>query len=238
MIRIAIVEDDESTQKIITEYINKFGNEKNYEFSVNIFSNGQDFINNCAAQFDLVFMDIEMPKMSGLTAARQLRKLDNDAVLIFITNLAQYAINGYEVDALGYILKPIKYFTFAHNLEKAVALIKRKEGKYIIFKVDGEFKKVHANNIVYLEAFGHEITCHTILEDLRITNTLNEMEKQLTSPPFHFLRAHRSILVNPIHVKEVTANSIIVNGNVELPLSKGQRKSVLSAIMKNFGDSD
>ena len=110
MTRIAIVEDDALSAKLLFSYIKKYEQETNGEFEAIIFENGYKFLENYkSGAYEIIFMDINMPHLSGIETAIDLRKLDESVALIFVTNLAQYAINGYEVSALDFMLKPVSY---------------------------------------------------------------------------------------------------------------------------------
>lgn len=110
MIRIAIVEDETVYKEQLIEYLKEFEQERSETLKIDTFSDGDEIVENYQAQFDIILMDIQMNFMDGMSAAEEIRKIDSEVVIIFITNLAQYAIKGYEVDALDYILKPISYF--------------------------------------------------------------------------------------------------------------------------------
>ena len=119
MFRIGIAEDDPSFQKTISEYIERYQKEKNIDIQASFFQDGNELVFKYEPIYDVLLLDIEMPKMNGMDAAREIRKRDQRVLIIFITNMAQYAINGYEVGALDFVLKPIKYFSFSMKLEKA-----------------------------------------------------------------------------------------------------------------------
>ena len=131
MITIAIVEDDKKSAKILQDYILRYSEEKQEPLAVECFENGLNFISDYKASCDIALMDIEMPHMNGLDTARKLREFDSQIPLIFITNMAQYAINGYEVQALDFMVKPIEYFNFSLKLDKAIRICKKLHGYQI-----------------------------------------------------------------------------------------------------------
>ena len=115
-IQIAIVEDDKLASDTIKEYILRYGKENSLQFGISQYSDAVGLLDQYSAEYDIIFMDIQMPYMNGMDAAHRLRTLDQKVILIFTTSLAQYAIEGYSVDAMAYLLKPINYYEFAMKL--------------------------------------------------------------------------------------------------------------------------
>lgn len=109
MIRIAMVEDEAAVREQLMGYVQRYTRQYGTEFSVTEFADGVDILENYRPVYDIVFLDVEMKHLDGMETARRIRALDADVVLIFITNMAQYAIKGYAVGALDYVLKPVPY---------------------------------------------------------------------------------------------------------------------------------
>ena len=127
MIRIAIVEDEPDFQQQLQNYLIRYGTEKKCRFRISTFCDAASFLADYRRDYDLVFMDIKMPGIHGMEAARQLRRLDQQVALIFVTTLVQYAIAGYEVGALYYLLKPLHYHEFVLKLTSALKRISRSD---------------------------------------------------------------------------------------------------------------
>ena len=109
MLHIGIAEDDTNYVRQLKEYLERYSRESSTPMEISVFTDGDELVENYKAQFDLILMDVEMPFLDGMTAAEEIRKLDSEVVIIFITNMAQYAIRGYAVDALDYLIKPVDY---------------------------------------------------------------------------------------------------------------------------------
>ena len=124
MPNIALVEDEPEAADVLAAFIARYADEKGLELAVTRFGNAMDF-EMTHQHFDLVFMDIQMPGINGMEAAQLMRTYDSETPIIFVTNLAQYAVKGYEVDALDFIVKPVTYFNFRMRMDKAMRRIRR-----------------------------------------------------------------------------------------------------------------
>lgn len=116
MIRIAIADDDAAFLAKIQKYIQKYQKENGEDIQLTAFSDAKELIEGYSPVYDIVILDIEMPGMNGMEAAEKIRQADEDVVLMFITNMIQYAIRGYSVGALDFVMKPVNYYTFSLKL--------------------------------------------------------------------------------------------------------------------------
>ena len=119
MVRIAIVEDTQTDSKTLMRYVKEYTRLVNVEVEISVFDNAVKFLDKYTPKFDIVFMDIEMPYINGMEASKKLRELDQKVILIFVTNLAKYAIKGYEVQAFDFVVKPITYHDFTLKFVKS-----------------------------------------------------------------------------------------------------------------------
>ena len=140
MIRVAIVEDDAEVQGVLQEYVRRYTRQYGTEFEVTVFADGVDILEDYRAVYDIIFLDVEMKHLDGMTTAERIRQMDADVILIFITNMAQYAIRGYSVGALDYVLKPVPYFAFSQQLLKAVSRLEKRAKRYLTVPVAFEEK--------------------------------------------------------------------------------------------------
>ena len=147
MIRIAIAEDDPQCFAQLERYIGEYGRETGRAFQVTRYDNGEDLVERYKPEFDLILMDVEMPFMDGMTAAGYVREKDPEVVIVFVTNLAQYAIQGYSVNALDYILKPLNYFSFSQRLTRCLRYVKKREEAYVTVSVKGGALKLEVGDI-------------------------------------------------------------------------------------------
>lgn len=226
MLRVAIVEDDALYGEQLDRFTKQYGEEHSIEISTTVFGDGTDIIDRYEPVWDIILMDIEMPKMNGLEAARQIRRMDESVLIIFITNMAQYAIQGYEVAALDYVLKPINYFAFSMKMRRACSLLNRKNKKSVLLQVEGETKRVAADTIRYIEVADHQLIYHTVDGDHQVFGTLKKLEDELGEG---FVRCNQCYLVNLRFVEGVKGDCIVV-GNDLLKISRPKKKAVLQKI--------
>ena len=161
MLKIAVVDDEKVYIDQIQEYIRQYSAEKKREIQTETFCDGSALLENYSPRFDIILLDIEMGKLNGMETAREIRKKDQDVVLVFITNMAQYAINGYDVGALDYVLKPINYYTFSVRLDRAVSRVKKRQPEEILLNLPDGIKRLKVDRIHYVEVQNRMLHYHT-----------------------------------------------------------------------------
>lgn len=236
MINVAIVEDDDSASQALYNHLKKYEKENGEEFTIIQFPDAVSFLNNFHKNFDIVFMDIELPKMNGMNAARKMRELDDKTIMIFVTNFAQFAVKGYEVDALDFIVKPIIYSSFALKLKKAIIRAKNIADNVITIMRANGATRVAVNEISYVEIIDHYLYFHLNSETIVVRGSLSETEKKLG--PYYFMRCNNCFLVNPQYIKFVDKYVVtMVNGD-KLQISQPRKKKFMEQLAKYLGGSD
>ena len=173
-----------------------------------------------------------MEHIDGMEAARKIRKLDENVVLIFITNMAQYAIQGYEVNALDYVLKPISEFAFYQELDKAVRKLKGRNEEYLTVVQEKGIVRLNLSQISYLESRGHQIIVHTDKGEYTFRETMKALEEKLADS--NFVRCNSGYLVNLRYAEEVNGSTVTVAGD-ELQISRPRRKAFMEALTDYLG---
>ena len=217
MKNIAIVEDQLMFATTIKEYIKTFSENNNEEFNVIHFPNAVEFLKNYKPIYSVVLMDIQMPYLDGMKASFKLREMDKSVPLIFITNLVQFAQKGYEVDAVGFLVKPITYYDFSLKFRKALDIYMTLEAKNVTIETPNGIYRTSSDKIMYVEIINHRLYYHLVDKVLEKTGVLKEAEKELQK--FGFLRCNQSYLVNPKFIVSVKGKELQV-GNDKLLISR------------------
>jgi len=233
VIRIGIVEDDPASAALLVDYLRRYESEHGEQFTVRRFADGEEVVAAYRPDFDILLLDVEMPGLDGFSAAEQIRQVDPEVVLIFITNMTQYAIKGYEVDALSYVLKPVPYFAFSQEIKRSVARLRRRSADYLLLTVEGGLVRVATDDIVFLESQKHRTTVHTVDGKHSVVGPLKGFEEQLAGKTF--FRSNSGYLVNLRHVLGVSGSSALLVGGHDLLISRSRKKAFLAALTDYLG---
>ena len=233
MARIAIVEDDAECREQLREYVERYGQENREELEVLCFSDGAELVEGYRPMYDLLLLDIEMPNLDGMTAARRIRQVDSDVLIVFITNMAKYAISGYEVEALGFMLKPVSYFALSVKLKKALSYLNSRGKKSLMLPSEDGLKKVPVADIRYVEVLDHRLYFHTGEAAYTMRGTLQELEKELAG--CQFARCNKGYLVNLRHIQLIKSDCVVVTGGDELLISRRKKEEFLTAVTEYYG---
>ncbi|MDO4283750.1 MAG: LytTR family DNA-binding domain-containing protein [Eubacteriales bacterium] len=180
MIRIAIVEDESMYSDTLQQYLERYGQEIGEVFQTAVYSDGDEILENYKGQYDIILMDIEMQYMDGMSTAEEIRKSDQKVIIIFITRVAQYAIRGYAVDALDYVLKPVSYFAFTQRLGRAISRMRKRETRYITITSKSGILNVALSDLIWIESRGHRVVYYTVQQQFESTvYSMKELEKKL-----------------------------------------------------------
>lgn len=233
MLRIAIVEDEEHYISTLKQYLQQYQEQNGEDIEVTVYHDGDEIAAFYQAQFDIILMDIEMKFIDGMTAAEEIRRKDATVEIIFITNAPQYAIRGYEVGALDYILKPVPYFTFSQKLTRAVSKLKKREKKWATIAVRGGVMRMDVSDIYYIESQGHNLLYHTKEGDIISPGTMKSVEKSMEK--LSFVRMNKCYLVNLEHVDGIQEKSAVVHGE-KLLISRPRMKQFMQELTRYWGE--
>lgn len=227
MIRLAIVEDEKSYRDQLVSYIEQYKAETKHGITIRIFEDGEDITEKYTAEFDLILLDIQMRFMDGMTAAREIRKKDKKVLIMFITSMANYAIQGYEVDALDYLLKPLTYPMFSQKMDRALSRLENSREHHLLIPISDGNRRIDISKIYYIESKSHTMAYHTAEGILEARGRLDDLEKELVQ--YNFYRSNRGYLVNLHHITGVSDGCCIVNGDM-LPISRRKKADFMDRL--------
>lgn len=235
MINVAIIEDDLSTQESINDYLKKIHNEQGCDFNIENFQDAEKFLFNFeTGKYDLALIDIELgSKLNGMEAAHKIRASDTFINIVFITSLAQYAIEGYQVNAIDYILKPITYDVFLKHLYRTFLKIEDTKQEKILVQKDGIKTLILVKEINYVEVRSHQITYHTTKGNFKTYGSLKDVISKLGK--YNFSLCNSCYLVNLSSVERIDGYNVILKGNESLLISHPKRKSFLQDLSLYLG---
>ena len=232
MIRIAIVEDEPQVRQQLVDYLRRYERQFGKLFELTTFEDGDELVSDYRAVYDIILLDVQMRRLDGMAAAEAIRKVDPDVILIFITNMAQFAIRGYAVDALDYILKPVPYFAFSQQMQKAVERLRKRQKTFLTVPIEGGLRRINVAEIYYLESEGHRVRIYAENGDLLVPGSLRALEEKLAGKPF--ARCNSGYLVNLAQVLGVQQNIVQV-GPYQLQISRPRKKAFLEALTDYIG---
>ena len=235
MVRICVADDEAACVEQLRGYLDRYFADDANGYSLTVYRNGEELLRNYRAAYDVIFLDIEMPEMNGMEAARRLRAIDSDAVIVFLTRMAQFAVRGYEVQALDFMVKPVKYEHFAAKLERAINVAARRSERKIEIRMDGDLLWLPASSVYYVEVIKHDLIYHTALGDYKARGSLTDAEKTLRDCGFR--SCSRYCLVNMKHVLGIYSWYILV-GDRKIEVSRRKRKELMLALMDYYGGGD
>jgi DNA-binding LytR/AlgR family response regulator len=226
---ITICDDDPLQAENFKNLTRKWAQKRGADVSVAAYPSADALLFNLPEhQADILLLDIQMPGTDGMTLARELRASGGRQQIIFVTGFADWLAEGYEVDAVHYLLKPVGEVRLFAALDKAVARIAA-EPRRITFNADGETFRLAADEIIYAEAFSHYIELHTISRTIKLKMTLNALAEILGAD---FLRCHRSYIVGMKFVNGITRAEILLDSGSTLPLSRKVYNAANEAFIK------
>ena len=225
--RILIVEDSSAEADVLRGHLSRYAAEKGLSFAVTVLPSAIEFVNGNHPA-DLIFMDIDLPGINGMEAAQMLRGYDEQTPLVFVTNLAQYAIKGYEVSALDFVVKPVRYPTFAFKLARAVEVASRKRRSRITIPTRDGMRTLNTAEVIR-----HKLIYHTMQGTFEVWDSLKNASAALE--PFGFALCNACYLVNLDKVVGVSQDMVTVEGGDELKMSRGRKREFMDALTRPTG---
>lgn len=233
MVRVAVVDDETGMLEYLTNSIEGAFEKMNVEVEIFAFNNGSELVRQQSEMnFNIIFLDLEMPEMDGFETARQIRITDSKVVLVFVTNREDLVFDAFQYDVTAFIRKKCLNEEWMDAITKAYKkAISRLSVQ--LFKTEKGEIYLRTNEILYFSSQGHNVTVHLINgESFRVYYTLEQLESMLV--PGDFVRCHSGILVNCSHIYSINKDSIVLTSNISVVLSRHRKKMVKNALQRNL----
>ncbi|UUX34246.1 LytR/AlgR family response regulator transcription factor [Fundicoccus culcitae] len=234
-LKVVIVDDEQRQLDHMQNLLNQSAKQLKITIDIDQYTSGEAFLFALEDHLDwqIAFLDIEMKAVNGMEVAKIIREKAPQLALVFATGYAEYAIEGYEVQALAYLLKPIKVEKVQVVIERFLA-IQPEEEPSIIIESQGKHVRLLLNQIVYVEANQRELSIITNEESYSIKQSLTEFSKSLDH---RFIQTHRSYIVNLQYVNQILTQDITLTNGMCIPLSRRKAKTVQKAFIDYYKGS-
>ncbi|MBU5306737.1 LytTR family DNA-binding domain-containing protein [Clostridioides mangenotii] len=229
VIRIALCEDEEEQQNILKSHLKKIFNELDYEYEVCSFNSGEELMENYPQDIDIFLLDIYMDKITGIEVAKNIRKIDQNCEIIFITFLNDHVREGYKVRASRYLLKPVSIIELKKHLISCIEkIIESKNTDLVVFEEDNVYK-ISINSILYTKIIRNDMIIHTLKRDFKIKSKISNIEKELLK--HSFIKCKKNYIINLKYICAAKENTIeLINGE-KIPFNMKNSKDLQEKII-------
>lgn len=231
MYTIAIISNDSGRVQLLSDYLNGYSRNAGLEIRCVNFTSCRAVTLNYKAEYDIIFIDMQNQR-GGLNAAENIRRYDENVILIFLAEKDEYAVSGASVNIFNYYLKPLDFYSFQNEFDRVIRKLQSASGEYFFIRVKGGVIRLALKDIQFIECNNHTLTFHTCSGDFERTGVIGDIEKRLQSRGF--MRCYKGSLVNLSQVDSVSGDTVYVGGT-GLKISRLRRKAFLSAL-KEYGN--
>lgn len=228
MLNIGIVEDNKEIAAELQRAITDYGREKACAFAFSTFYSSEDMLDS-KKNFDVLFLDIELPGIDGMSAAQKIRETDKDVIIIFVTNVQRLVVKGYSVGAFDYLIKPINIKLLNMALDRTLTALSRRRTIKIQVNTSTGVVFLDSSEIAYVEVLGHNLIYHTGTGEVSEWASLNKPET--TFKDGDFVRCNKCYLVNLKYVDGIDGKFVVVAGD-KLKISQSKYKTFMDALNK------
>ena len=226
---VALVDDDAESRRALAANLERYATGHGVRFDVSEYAGGSALLDGFRSQFDLIVMDVAMGDEDGFEAARAVRMLDAEVTIVFATNMGQLAIHGYEVGALGYLVKPVSYFALERELDRCVQQKRRRDSSAMLtMPVGANVARVPLNQVTYLESRKHKVVVHALGAKYEFVGALRDMCERLERQGFFLCSP--AYLVNMRYVRSLERDDCLVQGGDHVLVSRRRRHAFMKAL--------
>lgn len=235
MYHLLSVEDDESQEETLRGHVERYARETGTELALDWRRSAFD-LSELGGRYDLVFLDIDLPGISGMDAARELRRTDDGTQIVFVTNLAQYALRGYEVDALDFVVKPVAYYDFRLRMDRAVSTLARMGRRSVSVPTQGGVRVLLAGDVVAVDVRNHDVNYH-LTDGSTFTTRLTLKEAEAGLAGSTFVRVSHACLANMAHIDSIDGDCLHMSDGEELYFSRARKREGMAIIARYLNGS-
>lgn len=232
-VRIAIVEDEAPQRALLAAHVREAAQRRGTDVDVLEYADGETIARADTSALDLIMMDIDLPGMSGMEAAGLIRRWNAQVQIAFCTNLVTRALDGYAVQALDFLVKPVGSERIGELLDKAARMREQQRPRTLTLRAQDHVLIVPVADILYAETYGRKLRLHTRRETMDLRMTISALEEQL--PGRGFFRVHNACLVSLAHVRQINGLEVEVAGDT-LPVSRHKKKEFIQALTDYLGE--
>lgn len=237
MLHITICDDEPAALSLLESFVTEWAKRENAEVQIDRCKNADQFLFLWEEKknVDILLLDIEMPGMSGISLAHRLREMGEDLQIIFVTGIADHVLEGYDVDAVSYLLKPVKKERLFACLDRAKNRCGHR-APMLVLETAGEAVRVKLMDICYLESLAHDtmVYCVDMRDAIRCKTGIAQMERELGRESGSFFKIHRSYLINLAHVERITRKEVEMETGVSLPIARGKWEELNRAYLNYY----
>lgn len=231
--QVLLLEDSPAAAQSLLAHVRRYSREHDVELAVTWRDSARSLA-ELSEKADLILMDIEMPGLDGMEAATLMRTFDATTPIIFVTNLAQFAVRGYEVDALDFMVKPVSYGAFCMRMDKALRVMERNASRSLVLKTQGGITVVRVSEIAYIDSHGHDLQFHLTDGQTAVERgTLASVEERL--PAMQFVRVSKGTIVNMAQIKRFRSSEVMLLDGTTFAVGRTMRTSVVEKVNAFFG---
>lgn len=236
MLQIAICDDEAAQRSLLETYVREWGMLRQLETDIALSGSAEQFL-FCWEERpgDMVLLDIDMPGADGLSLAKRLRSQGDETQIIFVTGLAEYALEGYDVDAVSYLIKPVRKDRLFACLDRAAKRCGQ-EAPALLLDTPGGMARVRIRDICYLESAAHDtwVHCNREKEPVRCRVGIRQLEERLGQQGGSFFKIHRSYLVNLSYVNRIEKREAVMDTGEALPVARNRWEALNRAYLEYY----
>lgn len=237
--RIAVCDDESHYREEVINFITTFSNESGNVFELHAYQSGEELLKDYTSTiYHILILDVEMGGKSGIDVAMEIRKQDENVIIIFATSHENYALGAFDVSAAGYLVKPVSYVKLKKVLSNAIMSVdffrdrESARERYIEIKVKYETIRIEVNKIKYIEKKRNVSIIHMVANEYTCYETLAQLYSKLDINKFSYI--HQGYIVNFSMIMEVGKTMIVLADYIEIPISRKYYKDVKARFMENI----